>query len=103
MAESEVQATRVGVGALPGQLAGEPVHGLEPDLLARRHLGDRLEVRVPAVVAHSSSATAVAVVRHASISASVQRRGVPSWCSETIPATRPSMTTGVTICAASPP
>ena len=57
MPEAEVERAGVGVRALARELAVEAVRGLEPDLLARGDLRDRLDVRMPAVVHQSSSAT----------------------------------------------
>src|SRR6185312_14969584 len=91
------------VRALAGELAVEAVCGLEPDLLAGRNLGDRLQVGVPAVVHQSSSRTRPAASRHAAASSSLQARGSPSTCSETIASRLPSTKIGVTTCAARPP
>ena len=103
VAESPVGVRDVFVGALAGELPAEALLALEPDLLARLDLGDRLQIRVPAVVHQSNSPTRVAVAWHSAISSIVQMRGDPSWCSETIPLMDPFGITGVTICAASPP
>ena len=104
----EAQLDRAGVlvRAVGPQLAGDAVFRLEPQLIARRNRGDGLEVGVPAVVhphtarsARTRSAASWARAR----SSSVQVRGAPSWCSETMAASRSSRKTGVTIWAASPP
>jgi hypothetical protein len=103
MRQTEVEAPGVRVGAVAAELAREAVLRLQPELLPGADLGDRLELGVPAVVAQEASATAAAAARQASISVCFQRRGVPSWWTDRIAVTRPSRTTGVTICAARPP
>src|SRR5581483_479128 len=103
VAEPAVHVRHVRVGALARELSAETLLGLQTQLLPRRALGDRLEVRVPAVVHQRSSATRAAAALQAAISSSVQRLGRPSWCNETIARTTPLVVTGVTIWAARPP
>ena len=50
MGEPQVERAGVRVAARAGELARDPVRGLEPDLLVDADLGDRLEIRMPAVV-----------------------------------------------------
>ncbi len=109
MSAAEIQAVAICVDAGTRQLAVEPVEALEGDDVARPDVGDRRDVRMPAVVdvlgrdSQSNSRSRSAVELAAAISSSVQRRGVPSWWSERIASSRPSISTGVTICAPRPP
>ena len=76
VAEPEVEATGVRVGAAGRQLASDAVLALEPQLLARPDAERRLEIGVPAVVHQTSSASSAAAPRQAAASSSVHRRGV---------------------------
>ena len=109
VAEPEVEGAAVRMTAVAGELAVEPVPRLEDDLVARLDPGDGIEPRVPPVVSRRrrdpqrSSPIRIAATAAASISSSVQLRGEPSWCTETIATSVSPERTGVTICAARPP
>ena len=84
-----MQATGVGMGAFARQLARQALFRSSRISSPGATSATGGMSGMPAVVHQSSSPTRAAAARQASISASVQCRGDPSWCSETIAATRP--------------
>ena len=105
MAETQVERPRVRVRALARQLTRRdppPSRALSSSPGATSATGSRSGCQRLCITA--SSATRAAAARHVGdLLAPSSARGEPSWCSETIPRRRLRASTGVTICAASPP
>ena len=96
--------------AVARELAVEPVARLERDDVAGLDVRDGLEVRDASGCAPRRTGSSQELPDPVGSVAwpprsppRVHARGAPSWCTERIASSRPSRSTGVTICAARPP